>query len=120
MVFRSVLNTRMKDFYDVWLLSRHFEFAGEILRGAIEATFRHRGTEIDAESFTWLTEFGDDVSKNTQWRAYLRKSHLTDVPENLAAVTGAIAEFLVPPATAIALRERFSKRWPPAGPWIDL
>jgi hypothetical protein len=39
----------MKDFYDLALLSRMYPFQGERLVKAISATFRNRGTTIEAE-----------------------------------------------------------------------
>ena len=46
MVKLGILNSRMKDFYDVWLLSRMFDFKGETLSEAIEKTFKNRKTPI--------------------------------------------------------------------------
>jgi hypothetical protein len=46
MVKLDILNSRMKDFFDVWLLSRQFEFDGAELAQAIAETFANRGTEV--------------------------------------------------------------------------
>ena len=40
------LNSRMKDVYDVWLLSQHFDFDGEVLGLAIRGTLEKRSTEV--------------------------------------------------------------------------
>jgi predicted nucleotidyltransferase component of viral defense system len=45
----GLLNSRMKDFYDLALLSRMYEFEGQRLSEAVSATFRHRGTAIEPE-----------------------------------------------------------------------
>ena len=42
----EMLNSRMKDFFDLWALSRLYAFEGPILLKAIEATFDHRATAI--------------------------------------------------------------------------
>jgi hypothetical protein len=64
MVKLGMLNNRMKDFFDLWGLSRDFAFDGEILAHAINATFEARGTVIPAESPMALTaEFYDDRGK---------------------------------------------------------
>jgi len=42
----GIANTRMKDFYDLEVLSRRFPFKGEILKEAIGKTFANRGTEL--------------------------------------------------------------------------
>ena len=47
MVFLGTVNSRMKDFYDIWLLARQFEFSGTDLAVAIARTFAKRGTALD-------------------------------------------------------------------------
>ena len=42
-------NSRMKDFYDIWMLSRTHEFKGDALARAIAATFARRKTDIPTE-----------------------------------------------------------------------
>jgi hypothetical protein len=49
MVMLGLANTRMKDFYDIWMLSRNYDFDGERLSRAIAATFERRGTAIPEE-----------------------------------------------------------------------
>lgn len=46
MVSLDVLNTRMKDFYDLCVLAREFDFEGHTLCQAIHATFERRKTDI--------------------------------------------------------------------------
>ncbi|MFW5798421.1 MAG: nucleotidyl transferase AbiEii/AbiGii toxin family protein, partial [Planctomycetota bacterium] len=46
MVALGIANSRMKDFYDLWVLARDFEFRGELLCRALKATFRRRKTTI--------------------------------------------------------------------------
>jgi hypothetical protein len=57
MVYLRTLNSRMKDFYDVWLLARQFSFDGALLANAIAATFGNRGTTLDAAPITFTPEF---------------------------------------------------------------
>ncbi|MDZ7781919.1 MAG: nucleotidyl transferase AbiEii/AbiGii toxin family protein [Halioglobus sp.] len=45
----GALNSRMKDFYDIWLLSRQFNFEPGALKEAISATFGKRGTQLAAQ-----------------------------------------------------------------------
>lgn len=49
MIRHGDLNSRMKDYYDIWLISETFAFEGQALQKAIETTFRNRDTEIPAE-----------------------------------------------------------------------
>jgi hypothetical protein len=50
MVKLGTLNSRMKDFYDIWLLSRRFSFDGPMLARAVAATFANRKTIIEANT----------------------------------------------------------------------
>jgi predicted nucleotidyltransferase component of viral defense system len=64
----GMVNTRMKEFYDLWILAREFEFSGASLCKAIEATFQRRETEIPlGEPLALTQEFSDDPQKRRQW-----------------------------------------------------
>jgi len=70
MVKLGILNSRMKDFYDVRLLSRQFDFDGETLALAIRTTFANRGTEMTAHPKPLTGPFSGDAAKRTQWGAF--------------------------------------------------
>jgi len=73
----GMVNTRMKDSYDLWKLARHFDFNGDLLCDAIKATFERRQTEIPTDTLLALTEeFSHDAQKAKQWQAFVRKSNL--------------------------------------------
>lgn len=77
MVVLGLANSRMKDFYDLWILSRHFSFQGPSLKQAIEATFTRRQTELSQSVPTALTAvFAKDSEKIKQWRAFLDRNAL--------------------------------------------
>ena len=66
-------NSRMKDYYDVWMLTSAFEIEPERLRRAIVATFARRSTVIPAEAPDGLSEaFATDPGKQRQWDAFAR------------------------------------------------
>lgn len=46
MVKLGLLNSRMKDFYDIWLMMLRFDFDGLNLTEALKRTFEHRKTEL--------------------------------------------------------------------------
>ena len=83
MVKLGILNSRMKDFFDIWLMSRQFDFKGPILSEAISKTFSTRGTNIQSEPIALTNSFAEDAAKAAQWRGFLRKNRLVDVPQNL-------------------------------------
>jgi hypothetical protein len=89
MVELGSANSRLKDFYDVWILSCYLEFDGALLSQAIAATFERRRTPLPAAIPEALEDvFSNDRAKVTQWRAFARKSWLKDVPK-LHAVAAA-------------------------------
>lgn len=73
----GMANSRMKDYFDLWILARHSDFDGKTLSEAIHATFTRRQTAIPPETPLGLTmEFAQDAQKQTQWQAFLRKNAL--------------------------------------------
>jgi predicted nucleotidyltransferase component of viral defense system len=118
MVSLGMLNSRMKDFYDLRMMAKEFQFDGDTLTEAIKATFTRRGTPIPDESPVALTEeFSSNPDKRTQWRAFLKTSKLEDAKLELSQVTDEIHKFLVPPVIAAANNKPFAKSWFAGGPW---
>ena len=68
MVKLGLLNSRMKDFYDIWLLSCMFDFSGETLIEAIEKTFENRKTPLISEPTVFNSTFMKDNTKQAQWK----------------------------------------------------
>lgn len=98
MVALGRANTRMKDFYDIWILSRSFNFDDDRLPRAIAATFARRGTEIPQDPPDALTSaFAEDAQKQRQWRAFVEG--VAHDPGELAIVIKDIAALLMPRAT---------------------
>jgi hypothetical protein len=97
MVMLGLANSRMKDFYDVWILSRSYEFDDDRLPRAIAATFERRGTAIPLEAPVALTQaFALDSSKQQQWAAFVRDLAI-GIPALETVVTD-LAVFLMPNA----------------------
>jgi len=119
MVKLGILNSRMKDFFDIWLMSRQFDFDGSILAEAIMKTFSTRGTIMQTEPIALTNAFAKDTTKATQWRGFLRKNRLVDVPQNLVEVTTGIATFLGPVAKNLAEGRIFKSTWKAPGPWRE-
>jgi len=101
MVALGLTNTRIKDYYDVWLLSQSFEFDEEQLARAIAATFERRRTDIPSETPDGLTAaFGEDEAKRRQWEVFVRDVSFD--PGSLRDVIETIAGFLMPAAETAA------------------
>jgi predicted nucleotidyltransferase component of viral defense system len=94
MVALGRANSRMKDFYDVWALSKTFTFDPERLSRAIRATFARRNTMVPTEKPDALTEaFAADTSKQRQWAAFV--TDIIDAPRELRQVIVDIGPFLM-------------------------
>jgi predicted nucleotidyltransferase component of viral defense system len=99
MVALGRANSRMKDFYDVWMLAKAYAYDDDRLPRAIAATFERRKTEIPTELPDALTQaFAADDAKRRQWAAFAR--NLTVAPESFELVVAELAEFLMPKAGA--------------------
>ena len=91
-----MLNSRMKDYFDLWLLSQHPQLNEETLRRAIRSTFDNRTTAIDAAPVGLSAKFCGDPKKQSQWRAFLRRSQITEAPESLSEIGAHLQRFFVP------------------------
>ena len=119
MVKLGMLNTRMKDFFDVWTVSQEFAFDGPMLSKAIKATFETRGTAVPNKPPVALSaEFYDDREKNAQWKAFLNKAKLSAEGNSLPEIAEALRAFLVPISEAVARDEVLKRNWKPGGSWV--
>lgn len=117
MIKLGILNSRMKDFYDIWLLSRQFDFDGSALQNAFSKTFKKRGTNVPSAPTVFSPEFSAEPTKHTQWRAFVRKNRLANTPEDFRHIVNDIAAFLGPIASHLADNKTFLSLWKAPGPW---
>jgi len=118
MVKLGLANSRMKDFYDIWLLSRFFSFNGNVLRKALENTFYRRRTTLPvATPFAFTPAFYEDPQKTVQWTAFVKKSKLDISVGDLSAVIADIAVFLVPVIESLQSNVPFDNAWAPDRGW---
>lgn len=103
---------------DVHALAMHGPFDGELLAGALRATFERRRTAFPTDPPIALTPaFADIEGKRAQWAGFIRRNRLTDAPADLASVSTAIADFVGPVLSAARRGKAFTGTWPPGGPW---
>jgi predicted nucleotidyltransferase component of viral defense system len=118
MVALGIANSRMKDFFDLWVMGRTFEFAGPPLSRAIQATFRRRKTAVPATPPLALTDaFATDTQKAKQWTAFIKKGKLNPSGFTLPEVCAFLNQFLMPASTATSAGDSFDNHWPAGGPW---
>lgn len=119
MVKLGMLNTRMKDFFDVWTVSREFPFDGPTLSRAIKTTFEIRGTAVPNEPPLALSpEFYDDREKNAQWKAFLNKAKLKAEGKSLAEIAEGLRAFLIPVSKAVTRDEVLQRHWERGASWV--
>lgn len=119
MVVLGIINSRMRDFFDVWTMCQVFPFDGRILSQAMRATFERRRTPVPgAEPVALSAEFGHHGDKNTQWNAFLSRNRLDVGEASFANIIHDLNCFLLPPLSAIADRTIFDEMWPAKGPWV--
>ena len=117
MVKLGILNSRMKDFYDIWVLSRQFDFDGATLSAAIIGTFANRNTDVPPEVVAFSETFARDETKQVQWVAFVRRSRLLNIPREFASVVDVLRKFLGPVIESLSNREPFAQTWTAPGPW---
>ena len=114
------MNSRMKDYYDIWMLCRTFGFDGAQLQASIDATCSRQGTPIPSERPLALTEeFARVSGKQTQWSNFAKKVRERDSIPSLNEVIERLAVFLWPPTDAISKGKSFTAKWQTGSGWVD-
>ncbi|WP_045826223.1 nucleotidyl transferase AbiEii/AbiGii toxin family protein [Teredinibacter turnerae] len=115
MVKLGVLNSRMKDFYDIWLLSRQFNFNGSQLAQAIQLTFKQRGTALSDNIVAFQAPFIEE--KQVQWAAFCRRINQEHLPNDFSDIVAQVTSFLAPTIEAARSGQPFVKNWTAANEW---
>ena len=110
---RGITNSRLKDYYDLWLIAETFELGRAPLAAAVQQTFARRETVLPQETPTGLSEayvetWGD------QWRTFLNRERMAAAPEQLATVVEDLERFLLP----LIEKAEGDWRWKPRAGWI--
>ena len=118
MIKLGLLNSRMKDFYDIWLMIHQFDFNGSKLTEALRRTFTYRKTKVpDGKKLFAKEIYNEKSDRQTLWKAFLNKGDIKKAPEKLSSVAKEIEKFLYKPLNAINKSEKFNDIWKASGPW---
>lgn len=117
MVRRGIMNSRMKDFWDIRMLSRQFDFDGKTLASAIAETFAARHTAIPADPVAFTEAFIQDKTKQSQWKAFLRKNRMVGGPDTFEEAVAAVSLFLKPVLEGLVNDQSGPVIWKAPGPW---
>jgi predicted nucleotidyltransferase component of viral defense system len=109
----GIKNSRMKDFYDLLMLSRSRHFDGKMLTDSVRNTFSTRGTTME-QPMAFSAEFYEDKDKQKQWKAFMKKVYTqVDKQESLADVIVEISHFLSPILEACRTSSEYTALWNP-------
>lgn len=118
MVQLGLLNSRMKDYYDIRALAQAFAFDGQTLLKSLRSTFSVRGRRMPESTPVGLSQdFASDFSKRLQWQAFARRLGAPEL--DLRAVVAGVAAFLGPVAASAGTGTEFRAVWPAGGPWTS-
>jgi predicted nucleotidyltransferase component of viral defense system len=111
---RGITNSRLKDYYDLWLIADTFELDRVPLAAAVRQTFERRETALPQEKPTGLSEAYVDAW-GAQWRTFLNRERMAAAPEQLATVVADLERFVLP----LIEEAEGEWRWKPGTGWIQ-
>lgn len=109
----GIVNSRLKDYYDLWLIAETFELERAPLAKAVQQTFARRETPLPEENPTGLGEAYVEAWA-TQWRAFLARERMLAAPAQLVTVVNDLQRFLLPLIENIDV----DARWKPREGWV--
>lgn len=112
MVILGIVNSRMKDFYDIWVMSKQFDFGSLLLTEAIEATFERRKTPLPEDLPMALTKkFSQDTAISQRWKAFANKLNQADNMHSFDQIICDIKDFLLMPLENARHKKLVDKKW---------
>jgi len=117
MVALGNANSRMQDFYEVWICSTHLDFNADALLKAIDATFRNRKTPVPADDVEALTAAFAEAHR-VQWNAFIRKIGETELIDEFGRIVNDVRVFAMPALHSLAGGESLTKQWKAGRGWV--
>jgi Nucleotidyl transferase AbiEii toxin, Type IV TA system len=120
MVRFGAADGRLKDFNDIWAISKTFDFEMATLAQALIGTFARRETALPTDiPFALTAEFAALDHKRKMWNAFLKRNPPAVPPPPFEDLLAVLRSFLGPVLTAAALPENARGRWRPARGWSN-
>jgi predicted nucleotidyltransferase component of viral defense system len=111
-------NSRIKDFFDLDYIARHFEFDRATLAEAVRRTFARRATPIPTEAPVGLTTaYWQNPSRPAQVAAFVRRTRLAASIDSASALLDRLAPFLLPILDDLRTSSSRTGTWLRGGPW---
>lgn len=79
MLVLAQLNSRMKDFYDIYTLIQSQKIDYTVLKEAVKRTFSQRNTPLDFDSSIFQEAFYTDQNRLKMWNNFLRKIKVENI-----------------------------------------
>ncbi len=117
MVALGNANSRMKDFYDVWICFNHLDFNAGVLLKAIDATFKNRETPVPAGEFEALTTAFVEGHR-IQWNAFVKKMGEDELTDAFNRVVDELTIFVMPVLSSLARGEKLTQQWKAGKGWV--
>jgi predicted nucleotidyltransferase component of viral defense system len=117
MVALGSANSRMKDFYDVWICSKHLAFDADTLLKAIDATFKNRETpvpKVEPEAFSAAFV---EVHR-AQWNAFAKRIGESELVDAFGDVVECLKAFTMPAMCSLAAGQCPFEEWEPKSGWV--
>lgn len=107
----AFVNSRLKDFYDVYWLSLKHDFDGRVLQDAVQETLARRATPLDRQPAVFRSGFADDLARVGQWEAFLGRIGLEPDSVKFSEAMARIRRLLNPVFLAICDEDEHFGRW---------
>ena len=113
LVFLGCINSRVKDFYDLWFLVNRFDFDGKTIAESIKQTITRRKTDIDSNPVALQSGFAKNQQTHVQWSAFCRKLQIdrSAALPDFGHVIVLIKTFILPPLRALQTQLLFNAKW---------
>jgi len=96
MVVLGMINTQLKDYYDLWKITRTMGLSARELAGAVAVTFSRRGTPIpDTVPPALSEEYCQDDRRRRMWDAFLDRNGLDVGCESFESIVRDLRSYLM-------------------------
>ncbi len=118
---KGIINSRMKDYYDIRFLMSTFGIDGPKLQKAVEKTFKRRNTSIpDSVPVGLSEEFINDNQKKAQWKGFLNKIDIKESNMRLEDTVMNVRDFIMPVIKSVKKGKKFKMNWQSGKGWIKV
>lgn len=111
MIRLGTLNSRIKDFCDIYMLSRTNGFEGVVLLEALKETFEKRSTSFEKSPIVFSDEFKKNKDKKIQWAAFLKRTKIQGVPADFEEIVSQVKIFICPVYERLLAEDDLVKTW---------